>query len=77
MMMSICLEGSLVATGFPYRANTRYIDAYLAMLKVAMESTAGVRRPGAACSPMPIAFAPCCRTRARPRATTGRRRARC
>jgi myo-inositol-1(or 4)-monophosphatase len=42
------LEGSLVATGFPYRANTRYIDAYLAMLKVAMESTAGVRRPGAA-----------------------------
>src|SRR3984957_3076188 len=42
------LEGALVATGFPYRANTRYIDAYLAMLKVAMESTAGVRRPGAA-----------------------------
>ncbi len=37
-----------MATGFPYRANTRYIDAYLAMLKVAMESTAGVRRPGAA-----------------------------
>ena len=42
------LEGALIATGFPYRANTRYIDAYLAMLKVAMESTAGVRRPGAA-----------------------------
>jgi myo-inositol-1(or 4)-monophosphatase len=42
------LEGALIATGFPYRANTRYIDSYLAMLKVAMESTAGVRRPGAA-----------------------------
>src|ERR1700679_3441483 len=42
------LEGSLIATGFPYRANTKYMDAYLAMLKVAMENTAGVRRPGAA-----------------------------
>jgi myo-inositol-1(or 4)-monophosphatase len=42
------LEGALIATGFPYRANTRYIDAYLAMLKAAMEHTAGVRRPGAA-----------------------------
>src|SRR3984893_12087717 len=42
------LEGSLIATGFPYRANARYIDAYLAMLKVAMENTAGVRRPGSA-----------------------------
>jgi myo-inositol-1(or 4)-monophosphatase len=42
------LEGALVATGFPYRANIRYIDAYLAMLKAAMEHTAGVRRPGAA-----------------------------
>jgi myo-inositol-1(or 4)-monophosphatase len=42
------LEGALLATGFPYRANTRYIDAYLAMLKVAMETTAGIRRPGSA-----------------------------
>jgi myo-inositol-1(or 4)-monophosphatase len=42
------LEGALLATGFPYRANTRYMDAYLAMLKAAMEHTAGVRRPGAA-----------------------------
>jgi myo-inositol-1(or 4)-monophosphatase len=42
------LEGSLIATGFPYRANTRYIDAYLAMLKVAMQTTAGIRRPGSA-----------------------------
>ena len=27
------LEGALIATGFPYRANMRYLDAYLAMLK--------------------------------------------
>jgi len=42
------LEGALIGTGFPYRANTRYMDAYLAMLKAVMETTAGVRRPGAA-----------------------------
>ncbi|HET9108890.1 MAG TPA: inositol monophosphatase family protein [Steroidobacteraceae bacterium] len=42
------LEGALIGTGFPFRANTRYMDAYLAMLKAAMQSTAGVRRPGAA-----------------------------
>jgi myo-inositol-1(or 4)-monophosphatase len=42
------LEGSLVSTGFPYRSNIQYIDAYLAMLKTVMEQTAGVRRPGSA-----------------------------
>ncbi len=42
------LEGSLIATGFPYRANVRYIDAYLAMMKTVMEQTAGIRRPGSA-----------------------------
>ncbi len=42
------LEGALISTGFPFRANTLYIDAYLQMLKAAMQSTAGVRRPGAA-----------------------------
>jgi myo-inositol-1(or 4)-monophosphatase len=42
------LEGSLVATGFPYRSNVSYIDSYLAMLKVVMQGTAGIRRPGAA-----------------------------
>jgi myo-inositol-1(or 4)-monophosphatase len=42
------LDGALVATGFPYRANVHYIDAYLAMLKTVMEQTAGVRRPGSA-----------------------------
>ena len=42
------LEGSLVSTGFPYRSNIQYIDAYLAMLKTVMEQSAGVRRPGSA-----------------------------
>ncbi|MBX5462578.1 MAG: inositol monophosphatase [Steroidobacteraceae bacterium] len=42
------LEGALIATGFPYRSNLRYLDAYLAMLRTVMEHTAGVRRPGSA-----------------------------
>jgi len=42
------LEGTLIATGFPFRANTEWMDEYLQMLKVVMESTAGVRRPGSA-----------------------------
>jgi myo-inositol-1(or 4)-monophosphatase len=42
------LEGALIGTGFPYRANVRWIDEYLAMLKSVMQQTAGVRRPGAA-----------------------------
>jgi myo-inositol-1(or 4)-monophosphatase len=42
------LEGSLISTGFPYRANTRFIDSYMLMLKSVMQETAGVRRPGAA-----------------------------
>lgn len=42
------LEGALIATGFPYRSNVHYLDAYLAMLKTVMEQTAGVRRPGSA-----------------------------
>lgn len=42
------LEGALVATGFPYRSNVRYIDAYMTMLRTVMEQTAGVRRPGSA-----------------------------
>jgi myo-inositol-1(or 4)-monophosphatase len=41
-------DRALVATGFPFRANLKYIDAYLGMLKVVMEGTAGIRRPGAA-----------------------------
>jgi myo-inositol-1(or 4)-monophosphatase len=42
------LEGALIGTGFPYRANARYMDCYLAMLRAVMENTAGVRRPGSA-----------------------------
>ena len=42
------LEGALVATGFPYRENLRWMDEYLAMLRAVMQQTAGVRRPGAA-----------------------------
>src|SRR6201997_321506 len=42
------LEGALIATGFPYRANVRYLDAYLAMLRAVSEHVAGVRRPRAA-----------------------------
>jgi myo-inositol-1(or 4)-monophosphatase len=42
------LEGSLIGTGFPFRANVPYVDEYLAMLKLIMSSAAGVRRPGAA-----------------------------
>jgi len=42
------LEGALIATGFPYRANLKHLDTYLAMLKSVMEHTAGIRRPGSA-----------------------------
>lgn len=42
------LEGALVGTGFPYRANTLWIDDYMAMLKAVSLATAGVRRPGSA-----------------------------
>jgi myo-inositol-1(or 4)-monophosphatase len=42
------LEGALIGTGFPYRDNLQYVDAYMAMLKTVMASAAGIRRPGAA-----------------------------
>jgi myo-inositol-1(or 4)-monophosphatase len=42
------LDGSLIATGFPYRANAEHIDSYVAMMKTVMLKTAGVRRPGSA-----------------------------
>ncbi|EQD36162.1 Inositol monophosphatase, partial [mine drainage metagenome] len=42
------LEGALIGTGFPFRANDRYIDAYFAMLRAASQVAAGIRRPGAA-----------------------------
>jgi myo-inositol-1(or 4)-monophosphatase len=42
------LEGALIATGFPYRADSPWLDEYLAMLKSVMTQAAGLRRPGAA-----------------------------
>jgi myo-inositol-1(or 4)-monophosphatase len=42
------IQQSLVATGFPYRANLKYLDRYLDMLKIVMLESAGVRRPGSA-----------------------------
>jgi len=42
------LEGALISTGFPYRANMRFIDSYLGLVRSVMENTAGVRRPGSA-----------------------------
>lgn len=42
------LEGALIGTGFPFRANALWTDAYLAMFRTVMAATAGIRRPGAA-----------------------------
>ena len=42
------LEGALIGTGFPFRSNAEWVDAYLAMFKTVMAATAGIRRPGAA-----------------------------
>jgi myo-inositol-1(or 4)-monophosphatase len=42
------LEGSLIATGFPYRADSPWLDEYLAMLRTVMTQAAGLRRPGSA-----------------------------
>jgi myo-inositol-1(or 4)-monophosphatase len=42
------LQQSLVATGFPFRANLVHIDRYLDMLRAVMLETSGVRRPGSA-----------------------------
>ena len=44
----ITLEGALIATGFPYRADSPWLDEYLAMLKAVMLQASGLRRPGAA-----------------------------
>jgi myo-inositol-1(or 4)-monophosphatase len=42
------LEGSLIGTGFPFRAEATHVDEYLAILKSVMAVAAGIRRPGAA-----------------------------
>jgi len=41
------LEGSLIATGFPYYRYD-YLDQYMEILKEVITKTAGVRRPGSA-----------------------------
>jgi len=41
------LRDCLVGTGFPFRDGS-YLDTYLRMMKTMIESTAGLRRPGAA-----------------------------
>ncbi|CAN5263855.1 inositol monophosphatase family protein [soil metagenome] len=42
------LDRALVGTGFPYRSREQWVEAYIGMLRVIMESSAGVRRPGSA-----------------------------
>ena len=42
------IQQSLVGTGFPYRANLVHMERYLNMLRVVMQESAGVRRPGSA-----------------------------
>ncbi|MGI9331088.1 MAG: inositol monophosphatase family protein [Gammaproteobacteria bacterium] len=42
------LDGTLIGTGFPYRANAKWMDDYLGMMKRVLDNTAGIRRPGAA-----------------------------
>ena len=51
------LDGSLVGTGFPYRANVQYMAPYLGMLEVVMRAAAGVRRPGSAA--LDLAYVAC------------------
>jgi myo-inositol-1(or 4)-monophosphatase len=41
------LRDCLIGTGFPFRDGS-YLDTYLRMMKIMIESTAGLRRPGAA-----------------------------
>jgi myo-inositol-1(or 4)-monophosphatase len=50
------LEGSLLATGFPFRANA-HLDSYLAMLRLLMPQVAGVRRAGSAA--LDLAYVAC------------------
>jgi len=42
------MQHSLIATGFPYRANKEHLDDYLEMLKSVISVSAGIRRPGSA-----------------------------
>src|SRR4030095_1029231 len=42
------LERALIGTGFPYRANLHWLDDYMAKIKAVTQTTAGIRRRGAA-----------------------------
>ena len=42
------LDRALIGTGFPYRSNLHWLDAYMAMFKSVTMQTAGIRRPGSA-----------------------------
>ena len=42
------LEGALLSTGFPYRADEPFADNYFAMFRKLTTLTAGIRRPGSA-----------------------------
>ncbi len=42
------LADALIGTGIPYRANTEWLDTYLAMMRDVIMHTRGLRRPGAA-----------------------------
>ena len=50
------LEGALIGTGLPFRQNVN-IDAYMAGLKSLMQTTAGIRRAGAAA--LDLAYVAC------------------
>jgi myo-inositol-1(or 4)-monophosphatase len=54
------LEGALIGTGFPFRENLRYLDAYMGMLRAVSLRAAGVRRPGSAS--LDLAYVACGRT---------------
>lgn len=42
------LKGALLGTGIPFRADFKYLDEYLEMLKALLPGSAGIRRPGSA-----------------------------
>ncbi|MBT8137479.1 MAG: inositol monophosphatase [Gammaproteobacteria bacterium] len=42
------LQGALIGTGFPYRANKQFMREYMRMFRAMAEKTAGIRRCGSA-----------------------------
>ena len=42
------LDGALIGTGFPYRENDRWMDAYLDQFRAVMQVASDCRRPGSA-----------------------------